>query len=522
MLSTQPHRIASEPRFPAMSAPRRFAAGILLIAILCASSACAETARITFILVNDIYLMADQMLPDGERRGGFARLAAVVKAERARGANVIVAHAGDTLSPSLMSGLDRGERILTLTNLIAPDIFVPGNHEFDFGKATFLQRMAEAEFPLYAANLRGADGRPLPNFNDRSITTIDGVRIGLTGATYDDTPRTSSPEDLKFLPTVATTKDAAEALRREGADFVVAVVHASRQQDYAIFETRAVDLVLSGHDHDLFIEFDGRNAMAESSYDAHYVTAIDVAINVKEESGRRSVTWWPQFRIIDTATVTPDPEVAAVVAKYEGELSKELDDALGTTAVALDSRTATVRTREAAIGNLVADAMRASTHADAAVTNGGGIRGGKVYPPGTTLTARDVLTELPFDNRILTIEIAGADLRRALENGLSQLPNPGGRFPQVSGLTIEADTSRPAGDRIVSIKVGDAPLDERKIYRLATNDFMARGGDGYTGFRDAKPLLSALDAPLVANAVIAHIKALGTVRTNADGRIVMK
>jgi len=522
MLSTRPHRIASEPCFPAMSAPRRFAAGILLIAILCASSACAETARITFILVNDIYLIADQMMPDGERRGGFARLAAVVKAERAKGGNVILAHAGDTLSPSLMSGLDRGERILTLTNLIAPDIFVPGNHEFDFGQATFLQRMAEAKFPLYAANLRGADGRPLPNFKDRSITTIDGVRIGLTGATYDDTPRTSSPEDLKFLPTVATTKDAAEALRREGADFVVAVVHARREQDYAIFETRAVDLVLSGHDHDLFIEFDGRNAMAESSYDAHYVTAIDVAINVKEESDRRSVTWWPQFRIIDTATVTPDPEVAAVVAKYEGELSKEIDAALGTTAMVLDSRTATVRTREAAIGNLVADAMRASTHADAAVTNGGGIRGGKVYPPGTALTARDVLTELPFDNRILSIEIAGADLRRALENGLSQWPNPGGRFPQVSGLTIEADASRPAGDRIVSIKVGDAPLDERKIYRLATNDFMARGGDGYTQFRDAKPLLSALDAPLVANAVIAYVKALGTVHTNADGRIVMK
>lgn len=308
MLSTQPHRIASEPCFPAMSAPRRFAAGILLIAILCASSACAETARITFILVNDIYLIADQMMPDGERRGGFARLAAVVKAERAKSGNVILAHAGDTLSPSLMSGLDRGERILTLTNLIAPDIFVPGNHEFDFGQATFLQRMAEAKFPLYAANLRGADGRPLPNFKDRSITTIDGVRIGLTGATYDDTPRTSSPEDLKFLPTVATTTDAAEALRREGADFVVAVVHARREQDYAIFETRTVDLLLSGHNHDLFIEFDGRNAMAESSYDAHYVTAIDVAINVKEEGGRRSVTWWPQFRIIDTATVTPDPE----------------------------------------------------------------------------------------------------------------------------------------------------------------------------------------------------------------------
>jgi 5'-nucleotidase/UDP-sugar diphosphatase len=194
VLSTQPHRVASEPCFLAMSAIRRFAAGILLIASLCASSACAETARITFILVNDIYLMADQMMPDGKRRGGFARLASIVKAERAKGANVIFAHAGDTLSPSLMSGLDRGAGILTLTNLIAPDIFAPGNHEFDFGKATFLQRMAEARFPLYAANLRGADGQPLPNFKDRSITTVDGVRIGLTGATYDDTRARRAPK----------------------------------------------------------------------------------------------------------------------------------------------------------------------------------------------------------------------------------------------------------------------------------------------------------------------------------------
>src|SRR5262249_21219858 len=99
----------------------------------------------------------------------------------------------------------------------------------------------------------------------------------------------------------------------------------------------------------------------------------------------------------------------------------------------LDSRTATVRTREAAIGNLVADAMRESTHVDAAVTNGGGIRGGKVYPPGTTLTARDVLTELPFDNPVLTIHINGAELRRALEKRLSQWPTPGGRFPPGPG-----------------------------------------------------------------------------------------
>jgi 5'-nucleotidase/UDP-sugar diphosphatase len=520
VLSTQARRVVLKACFPIMSTLRRLAAGLLL-AIVAAGVANAETARVTFLLVNDIYLMADQMMPDGNRRGGFARLAAVVKAERAKG-NVILAHAGDTMSPSLMSGLDRGAHILVLTNLIAPDIFTPGNHEFDFGKATFLERMGEAKFPLYAANLRDSDGAPFPKFRDHDIITVDGVRIGLTGATYDETPRVSNPQDLKFLPTVATTRDAAEALSREGADFVVAVVHASREQDYAIFATRAVDLLLSGHDHDLFIEFDGRNAMVESSHDAHYVTAIDVAIDVREEGGRRLVAWWPQFRIIDTATVIPDPEVAALVAEYERDLRKELDTPIATTAAALDSRAGTMRTREAAIGDLVADAMRASTHADAAITNGGGIRGGKVYPPGSTLTPADVLGELPFGNRVLTVEITGAELARAIENGLSQLPNAGGRFPQVSGLMIEADASRPAGQRILSIKVGETPLDESKTYRIATNDFIARGGDGYTMFRDAKPLLSPLDAPLLSHAVIAYLKQLGTVRTGLDGRIVLK
>src|SRR6266853_1228125 len=169
------------PRF----ALRRLAAALLIAfaAILSAGGAFAETTRVTFLLVNDIYQMGDKAMADGQRRGGFARLAAIVKAERAKGGHVIFAHAGDTLSPSLMSGIDRGAHIMTLTNLIPPDIFVPGNHEFDFGKDGFFKRMGEAKFPLYAANLRGPDGAPLPHFKDRSVVTFDGVRIGLTGAT---------------------------------------------------------------------------------------------------------------------------------------------------------------------------------------------------------------------------------------------------------------------------------------------------------------------------------------------------
>src|SRR5215510_9359432 len=506
-----------------MPVSRRLVAALLLT-LLAGPSAQAQTARtaVSFILVNDFYQMSAQTAADGSTRGGFAKLAAIVKAERAKGSHVVFAHAGDTLSPSLMSGFDRGAHMITLTNLAPPDIFVPGNHEFDFGKAVFLRRMGEARFPLFAANLRGPDGAPLPGFKDRTILTFDGVRVGLTGATYDDAARVSSVEDLKFAPLVPTIRAETEALRREGADFVVAVVHADRKQDYELFATRAIDLILTGHDHDLFVNFDEHAAMVESSYDAHYVTIVDVTIEVTTRGDHRETKWWPRFRIVDTADVEPDPEVAAAVAGYEGELSRELDVVLGTTAVELDSRSATVRTREAAIGNLIADAMRVIGRTDAAIMNGGGIRAGKLYAPGTTITRRDILSELPFNNRVVTVEISGRDLKRALENGLSQLPDAAGRFPQVSGIALEADLKRPPGSRITSIKIGGAPLQDDRIYRVAINDFLARGGDRYDTLRDARKLLPVDDSPLLANQVMVHVRQLGTVQTGVEGRIRLR
>src|SRR3954471_11675001 len=289
-----------------------------------------NSASVTFVLFNDFYLMGEQPFPDGKHRGGFARLAAVVKAERARaaaeGRNVIVAHGGDTLSPSVMSGLDEGKHIVALTNMIAPDIFVPGNHEFDFGKAVFLQRMSEANFPLYGANFRNVGGAALPGFKDRSMITVGGVRLGLTGIAYEHSPRMSSPEDLHFGPTIETTKAQAEALRRHGADFVCAVLHCNRGDAIKLQYERAAELLLTGHTHDLFVNFDNRCALVESGYDAHYVTCVDVTISVREDVGKRTTTWWPQFRVIDTATVTPDPEVAAAVAKFEALLIDKMSE----------------------------------------------------------------------------------------------------------------------------------------------------------------------------------------------------
>lgn len=481
-----------------------------------------QRARVTFVLTNDIYQMSEQAGPDGRPRGGFARLAAVVNAERNRGVPVIFAHAGDTLSPSLLSGIDKGEHIMALTNMIAPDIFVPGNHEYDFGKDNFLARMAEAKFPLYCANMRDAQSQPVAGFRDRAIVSVGGIRIGITGATEEEAVLLSNPGDLKFSPSVVAVEQQAEALRREGADLVVAVVHTGRARDEELFRNRKVDLILSGHDHDLWLNYDGRIAAVESSSDAHFVTMVDVAITARMNEGRREIVWRPQFRIVDTADVTPDPAVLARVKDYESKLAQELDVPLATLAVELDSRTATMRTQEAAIGNLFADALRATTGADIAITNGGGIRANKIYRPGSAITRRDVMSELAFGNKVAVLEVSGKALKAGLENGVSRLPRGAGRFPQVSGMTIAADPSRPAGQRVVSVKVGGAPLDEARTYKLATNDFLARGGDGYASFAHVREIVPGHDGPLMANEVMDYLRKLGTVRTGVEGRIVLK
>lgn len=496
--------------------------GLAAAVVMPQRRAWADSTKITFILTNDIYQMGETLMADGRRRGGFARLAAVVKAERAKGGHVVFAHGGDTLSPSLMSGVDQGAHIMALTNSLKPDIFVPGNHEFDFGKAVFFKRMAEATFPVFAANMAGPDGRPLAGLKDRDIVTFDGVRIGLTGAAHDGTPRMSNPEDLKFLPTVAAMKAQGEALRRDGVDIVVVVMHADRAQGADLAETHAADVILTGHNHDLFIQFDGRTLMVESAYDAHYVTVIDLHIETKQQGNRREVEWWPQFRVVDTATVTPDPEVAAIVAGFQQELDRQMNVPLATTAVMLDSRNATVRGREAAIGNLIADAMRDRTRADAAIMNGGGIRGGKVYDPGTAITRRDVQAELPFGNHLVVLDVKGSDLRLAVENGLSRLPAAAGRFPQVSGMKIEFDAQRPGGNRVLAIAVGGAPLDANKTYRIAVNDFMARGSDGYSAFAAIDPLVPLEDTPLLADEVMIYLRGLGSVRSGVEGRVIAK
>ncbi len=481
------------------------------------AAAAPAAPTFTLLLVNDIYRMGDD-----KGRGGFAKLAAVVKEERARGMPMLFCHAGDTFSPSLMSGFDQGAHIVELTNMIRPDVFVPGNHEFDFGTDVYFKHLRASRFPYFAANIRQADGTPVPGMRDSELFDLGPVKIGLVGIALAATPGMSQTGDLMFLPELETLRTETEALRRRGADILVAVTHTDREGDYAIVRSGLVDVLLTGHDHDLAIGYDGRTVMVESNEEGNFVTAIDFAVSVTGEGASRKVSWSPAFRVHDSMTVDPDPEVLAVVQRYEGALSKELDVEIGATATTLDSRSMTVGTQEAAIGNLIADAIRASTGADVAITNGGGIRAGKQYPPGTRLTRRDILSEMPFGNTTVMVELAGADMRAALENGFSQLPNRAGRFPQVSGLKVEVDPRLPAGARVMSIEVEGKPLDPTARYKVASNNFLLAGGDNYAALGRGRVLIGPTDGKLLANEVMVFVRRLGTVAARPEGRIVLR
>jgi 2',3'-cyclic-nucleotide 2'-phosphodiesterase (5'-nucleotidase family) len=489
----------------------------LVAALAFAGPALAETVTLTFVQTNDI----DRM-EEADGRGGFARLAAVVKAERAKGGPVFFVHSGDTISPSLLSGIDHGAHIIDILNHMEVDAFVPGNHEFDFGPAVFRERMAEATFPIVSSNIAGPDGGTPESLIDTRLVDLGTVKVGFYGLTTVDTPIVSNPGDLVFAPEVEVGIEKAASLRADGADFVVAVVHTPINVDFGLVRAGAADLILSGHDEHLLAYFNGKVALTESESQGNFAVVTDITLNREEKDGKVSVTWWPAFRIVDTATVEPDAEIAALVESYNGKLDAELKVGIGVTTTPLDSRRATIRGEEAAIGNLITDAMREAVGADVAIVNGGGIRADREYPAGTKLTRGDVFAELPFGNKTVKLELTGADIRAALENGFSQIETGAGRFPQVSGLTVVVNPGRPAGQRVVSVDVAGAPLDDARTYTLATNEFMAHGGDGYTALAGARTLINEIDATLIVSDVIDYIARAGTIAPAPEGRIVIE
>ncbi len=474
----------------------------------------AEEIKLTILGVGDIYNFADH-----KGRGGVARLNAVAKAERAANPNTIYVFDGDMLSPSILSGFDHGQNMIDLTNMVPFDIAVPGNHEFDFGVDNFLEKMAASKYPWAAVNITNGDGSPVDGLGGVMMREIEGLKVALIPVAQDTTPEVTSSGDLQFGGTVESAVAAARQAKADGADFIIGVVQTDRSNDRQLIKSGAFDVIMSGDDHSYGTYYDGRTAYVETSIDGEFLSPVDIMVSVTEKDGRRKVRWVPNFRFIDTANVEPDPETQAKVDAFQAQLDESLNVPLGATEGPLDSRRNVVRGEESAMGNLVADAMRWATGADIAIANGGGIRGDRTYDAGTVLTRRDILTELPFGNATVVTELPGSQVLAAIENGVSQVEKGSGRFPQVSGMSYVYDPSAPAGSRVVSIMVGGEELDPNKLYKVATNNYILAGGDGYSALGGGRVLVDAANGNLMANDVMNYIEAMGGVKEKVEGRI---
>jgi len=373
----------------------RRTAAVLLIVLVLPIAALGQTTRLTFLHANDTY----EIVPT-RGWGGFAPLMTVLKEQRAASAHSLTTFGGDLLSPSIMSGLHRGAQMIELMNAVGTDIAVLGNHEFDFGPDVLRQRMGESRFPWLATNVK-RNGAVLEGATDTVIRELGGVKVGFFGLVTPETTRMSSPgPTVAFGPYREAAVAAVRVLRDFGAEIVVALTHLNFAEDREVARTvPGIALILGGHDHDAMTMLEGNTLILKSGADARYLGVVDLTVVRRTPpSGPPTVDVTHAWRMIPVRGIAPDPEIASLVKRHTDRLDGELSVEIGTATRPLDSRQLAVREGEAAIGNLFADAIRGAVGAEAALLNGGGIRGNRTYEAGTRLTRRDILTELPFGN----------------------------------------------------------------------------------------------------------------------------
>jgi 5'-nucleotidase len=356
-----------------------------------------------------------------------------------------------------------------------------------------------------------------------------GLRIGLVGLTTQQTAITSSPgPNVRFTDPASALAAQAAVLRNGGARLVVALSHLGVDIDQRLAgNVGGVDVFVGGHTHTLLSDSEagatgpahavhegaaGRAVVVQAACYGRYFGRLD--LDVAEDGAvlayggdtRHVGLEWPEH-----------PKIAAIVASYAVQLDSVRSRVIGHAPQAVEI--ATCRIAECAFGSFVAEAMLAATHgAEVALMNGGGLRTGL---PSGNVTMGDVLSALPFGNTLATVQLTGADLRTALENGLARAG--AGGFPQMAGMRVRWNPlADPASRlRLVQVRQADGGLHDMerdRLYTVVTNNFMRTGGDGYTVMRDQG--LNAYDTgpgldQVVADAIIRAVE----IAPVTDGRI---
>lgn len=464
------------------------------ILIICSVSVFAQNVRVTFLHVNDVY----QFMPvDGGKRGGLARLLTLKKQALAENPNTIFTLGGDTLSPSVETRTYKGAQMIDAWNAIGLDYSVFGNHEFDIKTAELLARMKESRFTWLGANV--IDTKTNKIFADTPpfvVREFNGIKVGIIGFLLPETKQTSSMEEsLNVIDFCSTAKKLVKQMRKKAkVNAVIGLTHLSMTQDKQLAKCADFDLILGGHEHTLLQSSSNGTPIFKMTADAREMGKFNLNFNVQTK--RLESLDWEIIPVTDQ--IEDAKEFAWVFEKYR-PLLEQLAVPVGATSVELDALSYSSRTKETNVGNFIADAYRNAVGADIGFVNGGSIRADLTYNPGV-LTKRDVLSILPFNNAIVKVEVTGALLKEILEHGVARSganeDNEPGRFPQVSGISFSFDTTKPAGSRIVELKVGGVPVEMNKTYTLATSDFLvSKGGDGYTMFSKGKLLTVGSEVP---------------------------
>lgn len=492
------------------------ALAVALLVLALAVPAMAADGKLTLVYVNDVHGHIEPFTRSGakEEVGAFAKASVFIEELRKENPNVLLLAAGDMVHGTNVVTLFGGLPMVELMNHMRFDAMVLGNHEFNYGQEQLLKLADAAKFPFLGANVVRDDGTLF--CEDYAIFDVGGVKVGVFGLTTTDTPIVTHPKDvigLKFLCPVITATKMVNALSGQ-VDMIVCLSHLGFDIDHALAHAvPGIDLIVGGHSHTLVAEPEvvGKTLIVQDYDWAEYVGVLDLEV----ADGKIAAFDGKLVQITkDMPVPAPDSPVAVTVRNYETALTEKMAVKVGRTEVLLDGERANVRTGTTNLANLITDAMLEATGADIVIANGGGIR---ASIKAGDITLGDIYTVLPFDNTLFAIELTGDKIVAALEHGLSAYPAQTGGFCQIAGMTLKFDPEKPAGSRIVEVLVAGKPIVADKLYVLATNDFMAAGGDGYVWFTQSNPVFSS--GAMLRDILAEYIEARGTVIAPTEIRI---
>lgn len=437
--------------------------------------------------------------------GGIARVKTAIDSRRAelKDANLLVLDAGDQFQGSLFYTTYKSAPIAEFMNGIGFDAMAIGNHEFDDGPEELARFIEALKFPLISGNVLAGLNTPIADkYKPYIIKEFGAEKVAVVSVLATDTDETSSPgEDVLFVDEIGYLKDAVKELEAAGVNKIVLLSHVGYVKDQEIAKAvDGIDVIVGGHSHTLLSSTDEKAAgpyptlvKNPAGKDVPIVTAYayskylgDLKVVFDDAGAVKTAEGAP--KLLD-ASVTPDEAFTAKVAELGAPIEELKQKEIGETADVIDGSREVCRAAECSMGNLVADAMVDRVKDQGvtiAIQNGGGLR---ASIDAGTVTMGEALTVLPFQNTLATFKLKGSDIVTALENGLSQIEEGAGRFPQVSGMKYSFDKSKPAGSRVVSVQVkegeGFVALDPEKLYGVATNNYMRASGDGYKIFATA-------------------------------------